>query len=68
MKGFDTSKKYEVLWKLINKGYIIPAWMPYPDSDIDDKLFDMVEIKINKYMNKYSIGYRGKEYEQSEQR
>jgi len=60
MKGFNTSKDYDYLWELIQKGLRIPAWILYSD-EYDTPIYDIAEVKKPKY-TAYSIGTRGRGY------
>lgn len=61
MKGYVLSTDYNFLWKLIHKGYRVPAWVLYTDKfGNDEKIYDLVEVKLRYKSNFYCIGTRGR--------
>ena len=57
------STDYEYLWKLVQGGQRIPAWLLYTDK-YEKPIWDLVEVKnIWGVPNDYSIGTRGIGYE-----
>ena len=63
MKGYNLSTDYKLLWDLIYDGHRIPAWILYSD-EYKDPIFDLVEVKLEYNSDKYSIGHRGKGFDQ----
>jgi len=71
VQGFNLSQDYDLLWKLINNGYRVPAWVRYANSRTepdDDPWYDIVEVKKRDGYgiddnNCYSIGTRGIGYD-----
>lgn len=61
-KGFDLSIDYELLWKLINNGYRIPAWLIYEERP-GYIIYDLVEVKKISDQKGYLIGSRGIGYD-----
>ena len=64
MKGFDLSKDYKELWRLINEGYRVPAWVLHTE-EYKEPIYNLVEVKINRLGN-HSIGSIGIGYSGSE--
>ncbi len=65
VKGFNLSKDYQLLWKLIQAGYRVPAWLIYSDK-YKEPIWDLVEVKKLYKSEHYSIGTRGIGYADSE--
>lgn len=62
---FNLSTDYKLLWELIQKGNIIPAWLVYND-EYEKPIWDLVEVKKPTYSiedQDYIIGTRGRGYE-----
>jgi hypothetical protein len=59
--GFQVSTDYNLLWKLINDGYRIPAWVGYDDFKFETVIWELVEVKLKD--GRYMIGKRGLRYE-----
>lgn len=66
IKGFELSTSYDLLWALIHKGYRVPAWILYC-NDYEEPIYDIVEVKMDFEMLRYSIGSRGMGYESFKQ-
>lgn len=62
LKGIKLSTDYELLWKLINDGHRIPAYLVYTDK-YEEPIWDVVDIRMRESNNTYSIGSRGIGYE-----
>lgn len=60
--GFKVSTNYKKLWKLIQCGNRVPAWIVYSD-EYKRLIWDLVEVKLRYQSDKYSIGVRGVGYE-----
>lgn len=58
-QGFQLSTDYELLWKLINEGVRVPAWVVY-SAEYGEPIWDIVDVKVR--FNKYNIGCRGMGY------
>jgi len=59
-KLYNLSTDYELLWKLINEGNRVPAWIVKHVYTII--IWDLVEVKMNPY-KEYIIGTRGVTYD-----
>jgi hypothetical protein len=60
MKGYKLSTDYIQLWKLIQQGYRIPAWIK--NQRYGGEIQDIVEVKKN-ISGKYMVSTRGHGYE-----
>jgi len=62
VKGYNLSKDYGLLWRLIQDGHRIVGWV-LKSTEYKDPIYDVVEIKMNKHTKEYMMGTRGIGYE-----
>jgi hypothetical protein len=63
IKDYQLSTDYKKLFDLIHQGYRIAAWVTVPAKLSDISIINLVEVKLMRFKQKYSIGTAGISYD-----